>query len=35
MKAPFGRKKNNYKEIRLCNNTDYNRVGLNNYVEVV
>ena len=33
MTTPFLMQKDNYKKIRLCNNTDYERINVKNYVE--
>ena len=30
---PFEIEKDNFKKIRLCNNTDYKRINVSNYVE--
>ena len=33
MKTPFVMQKENYKKIRLCNNDDYERIHVSNYIE--
>ncbi len=35
MTSPFEITKDNKRKIRLCNNTDYGRINLSNYVEQI